>query len=188
MSEEAALSISLPVQRETAVCSPKEGFNWPDPEFLSVAATLLFMLLGGFGTLLGLPRRWAPWFFLAAYLTGGWHGTIKGVRSLLARHGRRRSAHDPRRARRGLRQPRLRGRDAPLPLFALEHAAGNGHRAEPLRHFRADEIASRNRALQTGRGNASSSASRSSSSATSSSSGPAKAFRSTASSIEGTST
>jgi Cd2+/Zn2+-exporting ATPase len=59
------------------------GINWADPELLSVVATLLFMLLGGFGTRLGLPGELAPWFFLIAYLTGGWHGTIHGIRSLL---------------------------------------------------------------------------------------------------------
>ena len=56
---------------------------WLDVELLSVIATLLFMLLGGFGAALGLPAPWAPWFFLAAYLAGGWHGTIHGARSLL---------------------------------------------------------------------------------------------------------
>ncbi|MCE0523658.1 MAG: cadmium-translocating P-type ATPase [Methylacidiphilales bacterium] len=59
------------------------GINWADPELLSVAATLVFMLLGGFGTSLGLPAELKFWFFLAAYLAGGWHGTIKGTRSLL---------------------------------------------------------------------------------------------------------
>ena len=68
------------------------------------------------------------------------------------RHGRRRPAHDSRRARRGLRQPRLRGRDAALPLLALEHAAGNGHRAKPLGHLRADEAPARDGALQARRG------------------------------------
>ena len=29
------------------------------------------------------PPRWSFWFFLAAYLAGGWHGTIHGVRSVL---------------------------------------------------------------------------------------------------------
>ncbi len=56
---------------------------WLDLELLSVVATLLFMLLGRFGAATGLPGAWAPWFFLAAYLTGGWHGTIHGLRSLL---------------------------------------------------------------------------------------------------------
>ncbi|HEY0256290.1 MAG TPA: hypothetical protein VGC39_02515 [Candidatus Methylacidiphilales bacterium] len=59
------------------------GMNWTDPEFLSVLVTLVFMLLGGFGTWLGLPAGLAPWFFLVAYLAGGWHGTIHGLRSLL---------------------------------------------------------------------------------------------------------
>jgi Cd2+/Zn2+-exporting ATPase len=59
------------------------NINWADPEVASVVATLVFMLLGGFGGALGLPAAWAPWFFLAAYLTGGWHGTILGVRALL---------------------------------------------------------------------------------------------------------
>jgi Cd2+/Zn2+-exporting ATPase len=56
---------------------------WFDVELLSVIATLFFMLLGRFGAAAGLPGVWAPWFFLAAYLTGGWHGTIHGVRSVL---------------------------------------------------------------------------------------------------------
>ena len=59
------------------------GINWADPQLLCVAATLLFMLLGGFGPALGLPVALKFWFFLAAYLTGGWRGTIKGTRSLL---------------------------------------------------------------------------------------------------------
>ncbi|HEV3270924.1 MAG TPA: heavy metal translocating P-type ATPase [Candidatus Methylacidiphilales bacterium] len=59
------------------------GINWADPELFSVAATLLFMLLGGFGPALGLSSGLKFWFFLAAYLAGGWHGAIKGVRSLL---------------------------------------------------------------------------------------------------------
>ena len=45
--------------------------------------TLIFLLLGGFGAQLGLPAPWAPFFFLIAYLAGGWHGTLHGVRSLL---------------------------------------------------------------------------------------------------------
>ena len=52
-----------------------------DAEMGSVVATLLFMLLGGFGAKVGLSPQLAPWFFLAAYLAGGWHGTIKGIRS-----------------------------------------------------------------------------------------------------------
>ena len=59
------------------------GINWADPELLSVFATLIFMLLGGFGTRLGLPATLEFWFFLAAYIAGGWHGTIHGVRSVL---------------------------------------------------------------------------------------------------------
>jgi Cd2+/Zn2+-exporting ATPase len=61
------------------------GINWADPELLSVVATFVFMLLGGFGHYLGLSAALAPWFFLVAYLAGGWHGTIHGVRSVL--HG-----------------------------------------------------------------------------------------------------
>jgi len=57
--------------------------NWADPELLSVIATFIFMLLGEFGKRFGLPVELAPWFFLIAYLTGGWHGTIHGVRSVL---------------------------------------------------------------------------------------------------------
>jgi Cd2+/Zn2+-exporting ATPase len=59
------------------------GINWADPELLSVIATLIFMLLGKFGTALGFPANLDFWFFLAAYLTGGWHGTIHGLRSVL---------------------------------------------------------------------------------------------------------
>jgi Cd2+/Zn2+-exporting ATPase len=59
--------------------------DWAEPEVLSVILTLLFMLLGGFGARIGLSPELAPWFFLAAYIAGGWHGTLHGVRSLL--HG-----------------------------------------------------------------------------------------------------
>jgi Cd2+/Zn2+-exporting ATPase len=59
------------------------GIDWADPELLSVVATLVFMLLGEFGYGIGLPAATKFWFFLAAYLTGGWHGTIHGVRSVL---------------------------------------------------------------------------------------------------------
>jgi Zn2+/Cd2+-exporting ATPase len=59
------------------------GINWADPEILCVAATLVFMLLGSFGTSLGLPVELKFWFFLTAYLTGGWRAAIKGIRSLL---------------------------------------------------------------------------------------------------------
>jgi Cd2+/Zn2+-exporting ATPase len=59
------------------------GINWADPELLSVVATFGFMLLGGFATRLGLPAWLEFWFFLAAYLTGGWHGAIHGIRSVL---------------------------------------------------------------------------------------------------------
>jgi Cd2+/Zn2+-exporting ATPase len=60
------------------------GVKWADPEILCVAATLLFMLLGRFGPAIGLPAPLAGWLFLAAYLAGGWRGTIKGVRSLIS--------------------------------------------------------------------------------------------------------
>jgi Cd2+/Zn2+-exporting ATPase len=59
------------------------GINWTDPELLSVVATLIFMLAGGFGTHLGLPAEAKFWCFLAAYVAGGWHGTIHGVGSVL---------------------------------------------------------------------------------------------------------
>jgi Cd2+/Zn2+-exporting ATPase len=55
-----------------------------EPETWSVLATLVFMLLGGFGPQIGLPAQMSPWFFLAAYLAGGWHGAWHGVRSLLS--------------------------------------------------------------------------------------------------------
>lgn len=59
------------------------GINWTDPELLSVIVTLIFMLLGRFGAWFGLPNEVSPWFYLIAYLAGGWHGTIHGIRSLL---------------------------------------------------------------------------------------------------------
>jgi len=59
------------------------SINWRDPELLSVVATLVFMLLGKWGTVIGLPAAAEPWCFLVAYLAGGWHGAIHGVRSVL---------------------------------------------------------------------------------------------------------
>ena len=44
------------------------SINWRDPELLSVVATLVFMLLGKWGTAIGLPAALEFWFFLAAYL------------------------------------------------------------------------------------------------------------------------
>jgi Cd2+/Zn2+-exporting ATPase len=94
MSDEQALSPPLAALR-TDESAPREtravpaapgllaNLNWADPEIWSVVATLLFMLLGGFGSRLGLPAALAPGFFVAAYLAGGWHGTLHGVRSLL---------------------------------------------------------------------------------------------------------
>jgi len=80
---DAILRETPPARRPAALPGLLSGINWADPEILSVAATLVFMLLGRFGSDLGLPAGLAPWFFLVAYLAGGWHGTIKGVRSLL---------------------------------------------------------------------------------------------------------
>jgi Cd2+/Zn2+-exporting ATPase len=74
---------TAPGHRPAPMPSLFSGINWAGPEILCVAATLVFMLLGGFGTSLGLPAGLKFWFFLAAYLAGGWRGTIKGVRSLL---------------------------------------------------------------------------------------------------------
>jgi len=74
---------TAPGRRPAPMPSLLSGINWADPELLCVEATLIFMLLGGFATSLGLPAGLKFWFFLAAYLTGGWRGTIKGVRSLL---------------------------------------------------------------------------------------------------------
>jgi Cd2+/Zn2+-exporting ATPase len=88
VSDEAAMSLSgttMPAARGACqghAHKPAPAW-WMDVELLSVIATLLFMLLGGFGAALGLPVAWAPWFFAAAYLAGGWHGTIHGARSLL---------------------------------------------------------------------------------------------------------
>jgi len=78
MSPEPALS-----RRPTAAPGLLSGIDWTSPEILCVAATLVFMLLGGFVSWLGLPAVLAPWFFLVAYVTGGTRGAIKGVRSLL---------------------------------------------------------------------------------------------------------
>jgi Cd2+/Zn2+-exporting ATPase len=96
MSSEPTPSLTL---AESAVAAPTHdhdhdhahshgggGINWLDPELLSVIATLVFMLLGGFGWVIGLPVETKSWLFLAAYLTGGWHGTIHGLRSLLRGH------------------------------------------------------------------------------------------------------
>jgi Cd2+/Zn2+-exporting ATPase len=92
MSEEPAISLPLtgaipqavpPARPAAALPGLLEGINWSDPEILSVAATLLFMLLGGFGKYLGLPAGLEPWLFVAAYLAGGWNGTIHGARSLI---------------------------------------------------------------------------------------------------------
>ena len=91
MNDEPALSPALAMlppkvassPREPAAAHPLSNLHWADPEMWSVFATLVFLLLGGFGTRLGLPAQFAPWFFLAAYLAGGWHGTWHGLRSLL---------------------------------------------------------------------------------------------------------
>lgn len=73
-----------PARRPAAVPGLFSNINWIDPKLLSVVATFVFMLLGGFGKYSGLPVELAPWFFLAAYLAGGWHGSIKGLRSLFS--------------------------------------------------------------------------------------------------------
>jgi Cd2+/Zn2+-exporting ATPase len=80
---DAVLRETPPSRRPTAPPGLLAGINWADPEVLSVAATFLFMMTGRFGPWVGLPAGFAPWLFLLAYLAGGWHGTIKGVRSLL---------------------------------------------------------------------------------------------------------
>jgi Cd2+/Zn2+-exporting ATPase len=88
MNEEAALTLTGTTAHAHGGASPRHAPEhspawWLDVELLSVVATLLFMLLGGFGAAISLPAAWAPWFFGAAYLAGGWHGTIHGVRSVL---------------------------------------------------------------------------------------------------------
>ncbi len=80
---DAVFRETAPGHRPPPMRSLLSGINWADPQLLCVEATLVFMLLGGFGTSLGLPAGLKFWFFLAAYLAGGWRGTIKGVRSLL---------------------------------------------------------------------------------------------------------
>ncbi len=96
MSDEQALPPSMILSR-AEVSAARESdraraatpgllsnLNWADPEVASVAATLVFLLLGEFSPGVGLPGFLAPWFFLAAYLAGGWHGTLHGLRSLLS--------------------------------------------------------------------------------------------------------
>ena len=83
VAADAILRELPPSQRPAAQPSLLSTIDWTAPEILCVIATFVFMLLGGFGTLLGLPAALSPWFFLVAYLTGGTRGTIKGVRSLL---------------------------------------------------------------------------------------------------------
>ena len=51
------------------------GIDWISPEILCVAATLIFMLLGGAAQMMGLPVVFKYGLFLAAYLTGGWRWT-----------------------------------------------------------------------------------------------------------------
>lgn len=80
---DAILRETTPARRPASRPSLLSGINWADPQLLCVEATFVFMMLGGFVTWVDLPARLAPWLFLAAYLTGGWRGTIKGVRSLL---------------------------------------------------------------------------------------------------------
>ena len=82
IAADAVYRETAPARRPSPVPGLFSGINWADPEVLSVAATLVFMLLGGFGTKLGLPAALDFWFFLAAYLAGGWHGAIHGVRSV----------------------------------------------------------------------------------------------------------
>jgi Cd2+/Zn2+-exporting ATPase len=88
MSDEAAMALAGNPAHSQGGASHHHAHEhspawWMDVELLSVIATFLFMLLGGFGAALGLPGALVPWFFLAAYLAGGWHGTIHGLRSLL---------------------------------------------------------------------------------------------------------
>jgi len=79
---DAVFRETIPAHRPPPMPGLLSGINWADPEILSVVATLVFMLLGRFGTSLGLDARLDFWFFLAAYLAGGWHGTIHGLRSV----------------------------------------------------------------------------------------------------------
>jgi Cd2+/Zn2+-exporting ATPase len=73
----------LALRARPAETSLLAHINLADPEIASVIATLVFMLAGRFGVTFGLPAAWSPVLFLAAYLAGGWHGTIHGVRALL---------------------------------------------------------------------------------------------------------
>jgi Zn2+/Cd2+-exporting ATPase len=80
---DAVFRETAPGHRHPTAPGLLSGIDWTEPEVLSVIATLLFMLLGKWGYLLGLPSALDFWFFLAAYLAGGWHGTIHGVKSVL---------------------------------------------------------------------------------------------------------
>src|SRR5260221_2939541 len=80
---DAILRETPPSRRPAALPGLLSSIDWTSPEVLAVLATFVFMMLGRLGPALGLPGELTPWFFLAAYLAGGWRGTIKGVRSLL---------------------------------------------------------------------------------------------------------
>ena len=88
MSEEPAIPAGLALlPTEGAAASPsmlRDIWQKLDIDTVGVLATLVFLLLGGFGTRIGIPAQVAPWFFVGAYLAGGWHGTMHGIRSLLA--------------------------------------------------------------------------------------------------------
>jgi Cd2+/Zn2+-exporting ATPase len=78
-----AIFRETPPSRRPVTPSLLSGINWASPEILSVAATFIFMLLGGYAQHRDLPGHVAFWFYLAAYMAGGWRGTIKGIGSLL---------------------------------------------------------------------------------------------------------
>ena len=80
---DAILRETPPSRRPVAVPGLFSNINWADPELLSVLATFVFMILGRVAEHHD-AQPWAWGFYLAAYLAGGWHGTIKGIRSLLA--------------------------------------------------------------------------------------------------------
>jgi len=81
---DAVLRETAPARRPAAP-GLLSGINWTDPQILCAAATFVFMMLGWLtkGDAVVDYHGIAFWFFLSAYLAGGWRGTIKGARSLL---------------------------------------------------------------------------------------------------------
>ncbi|MCE0482889.1 MAG: cadmium-translocating P-type ATPase [Methylacidiphilales bacterium] len=80
--EADAILRETPIARRPSLPGLLSGINWADPEVFSVIATLFFMLTGGYAEHTG-SKSAAFWCYVAAYIAGGWHGTIHGVKSVL---------------------------------------------------------------------------------------------------------